>query len=207
MPMETELKYGNADLDAVRDTLHALDADFQARRFETNVVFDDEARSLKGRGVLVRLRSDGRNILTLKRPPEGPAPEGVKAWDEEETRVDDPGAVAALLSTLGYAPAFSYEKLREEWLFMGCHVCLDHLPFGDFVEIEGDPAAIGPAASALGLDPESATTADYHRLNAEYRRAAGLPPMDGFRFGDEERRLLAGTETNKAESGQIPHRS
>ena len=72
MPMETELKYLDADLDAVRDRLHAWGADFQARRFETNTVFDDAAKSLKARGILVRLRSDGREILTLKRPPQGP---------------------------------------------------------------------------------------------------------------------------------------
>lgn len=190
MPMETELKYLDADLDAVRDRLHALGADFQARRFESNTVFDDGVRSLKERGVLVRLRDDGRNILTLKRPPQGPVPEGVKAWDEQETEVAVPAAVRELLATLGYGPAFAYEKVREEWGFMGCHICLDHLSFCDVVEIEGEPSAIPKAAEALGLDVLVSSTANYHQLNREYRERNGLPPQEGFTFGEDEAKRL-----------------
>ena len=51
-----------------------------------------------------------------------------------------------------YAPVFAYEKVREEWEFAGCHVCLDRLCFGDFVELEGEPESIRAAAAALGLD-------------------------------------------------------
>ncbi|WP_461209974.1 class IV adenylate cyclase [Desulfocurvus sp. DL9XJH121] len=192
MPMETELKYLDADLDAVRSSLHALGADFQARRFETNEVFDDAKKSLSGRGVLVRLRSDGRNILTLKQPPDEPVPQGVKAMLEEETQVDDPWAVRALFTALGLRRAFSYEKLREEWEYGGCHICLDHLPFGDFVEIEGEPEALRAAARDLGLDALETSTANYHQLNREHRARLGLPHEDGFAFDpDEAERLRA----------------
>ena len=207
MPLEIELKYPDADLDAVRDRLHALGADFQARRFETNTVFDDAAKSLKARGILVRLRSDGREILTLKRPPEGPVPEGVKVWDEEETTLDNPAAVAATLATLGYGPAFVYEKLREEWTFGGCHICLDHLPFADVVEVEGEPGAIEAAARGLGLDSASASTADYHQLNREYRERSGLPPEEGFAFAPDEARRLREGVISSGISGQIPRSS
>jgi len=207
MPMETELKYIGANLDDVRHRLQTLDADFQGKRFESNTVFDDDARSLKVRGVLVRLRDDGRRILTVKRPPEGPVPQGVKAWDEHETRVDNPEAVAVLLQTLGLAPAFAYEKLREEWGFMGCHICLDQLPFGFFVEIEGPPEAIPEAARALGLDLCEPSTANYHELNRQYRRDAGLPPQDSFTFEPGQRRAFIerwGIETDSGQNGNRP---
>lgn len=183
MPLETELKYLGVDLPALRARLQALGADFQARRFERNLVFDDAARSLRQRGILVRLREDGRNFLTLKRPPAGPVPEGVKAWDERETELTDPGAVQAVLETLGLAVAFVYEKEREEWAFGGCHICLDHLPFGDFVEIEGEPEALFAAARDLGLDGHETSTKNYHQLNREHRAAHGLPGDDNFTFG------------------------
>lgn len=182
MPLETELKYLGADLAALRARLQSLGAECQGRRFERNLVFDDAARSLKERGILVRLREDGRSILTLKRPPEGPVPDGFKSWDEHETVLDNAAAVRETLRTLGYEVAFAYEKYREEWAFSGCHICLDELPFGDFVEIEGAPEAIGAAARALGLDGLETSTDNYHRLNREHRVANGLPEDDNFTF-------------------------
>ena len=190
MPLETELKYLGANLDDVRHRLQSLGADFQTKRFESNTVFDDAHRSLKARGILVRLRDDGRKLLTLKRPPAGPVPEGVKAWDEDETTLDNSEAVEVLLATMGLEAAFRYEKVREEWHFNGCHICLVLLPFGDFVEIEGPPEQIGPAATALGLDACEPSTANYHQLNREHRAAHGLEPRDSFVFEDEERRRL-----------------
>lgn len=195
MPLETELKYLGANLDDVRHRLQALAADFQTKRFESNIVFDDADRSLKARGILIRLRDDGRKLLTVKRPPAGPVPEGVKAWDEDETALDNPEAVEVLLATLGVEEAFRYEKVREEWDFMGCHICLDLLPFGEFVEIEGQPEAIGPAAEALGLDACTPSQANYHQLNRDHRAAHGLEYRDSFVFEDGERqRLQAGLD-------------
>lgn len=192
MPLETELKYLGANLDDVRARLQSLGADFQTKRFESNTVFDDADRTLKARGILVRLRDDGRKLLTLKRPPEEPVPQGVKAWDEDETELDNPGAVEVLLETLGLSPAFRYEKVREEWKFKGCHICLDVLPFGEFVEIEGPPEAIAEAANSLGLGAGEASQANYHQLNREYRAARGLEPEDSFVFeAGEKRELLA----------------
>lgn len=191
MPMETELKYLGANLDDVRIRLQALGADFQGKRFEFNIVFDDARRSLKERGVLVRLRDDGRRILTLKRPPVGPVPRGVKAWDEHETVVADPAVIETLLETLGFGPAFAYEKVREEWLFRECHVCLDLLPFGEFVEIEGDPEAIHVAATALGLDACEASVKNYHQLHREFRESQGLAPLESFVFDPDRKKAVA----------------
>lgn len=186
MPLETEVKYLGVDLDALRERLQALGADFQADRFERNLVFDDPSRNLKEKSILVRLREDGRSILTLKRPPEGPTPDGVKTWEEHETELADASAVQATLETLGYAVAFAYEKYRGEWEFGGCHICLDRLPFGDFVEIEGEPEAIFEAARALGLEGNETSTKNYHQLNREFRAEHGLPEDDNFVFGEDE---------------------
>ncbi|MBU1001518.1 MAG: class IV adenylate cyclase [Proteobacteria bacterium] len=207
MPMETELKYLGANLDDMHHRLQALGADFQGKRFESNIVFDDPERSLKERGILVRLRDDGRRILTLKRPPAGPIPLGVKAWDEHETAVDDPLAIEILLETLGYGPAFAYEKVREEWLFRACHICLDLLPFGEFVEIEGEPEAIPVAAAALGLVACESSIKNYHQLNREYREAEGLEPRESFVFAPDQKKALLAQLSLASFSGQLPHRS
>lgn len=190
MPLEIELKYLGVDLDAVSAKLHALGGDFKGKRFESNAVFDDATRSLKERGILVRLRSDGRKLLTVKMPPTGPVPEGVKVWDERETSVEDLGTIEALLDVLGYFKAFCYEKVREEWAFEGCHVCLDHMPFGDFIELEGEPEAIRQCAKSLDLASLETSTENYHALNKAYRLENSLPPNDNFVFDPDERERL-----------------
>lgn len=191
MALEIERKYLDADHEALRARLLALGAQHLGRWFEANAVYDDPARSLKAAGTLLRLREkQGRFVLTLKRRPDTTGPAGVKVYEEHETEVADGEALRALLAGLGYVPAFAYEKVREKWLLAGCEVCLDALPFGDFVEIEGDEAGIEACARALDLPPDKASTATYHELNRLSRQAAGLPPEESFAFPPQRARSL-----------------
>jgi adenylate cyclase class 2 len=182
MPLETEIKYLDANLDAVAAALRAAGARRLARRRERNEVYDDPGRGLRARGILIRLRADGRNLLTVKLPPEAPAPAGVKALREHETEVADLGPLRVALAALGLEVACVYEKLREEWALGDCHVCLDRLPFGDFVEVEGPPEALAGVAAALGLARLPASSASYHELNRAHRAARSLPAEAGFTF-------------------------
>ncbi|NJB66605.1 adenylate cyclase class 2 [Desulfobaculum xiamenense] len=188
MPLETEIKYIDVDHEAVRRRLAALGARRNPFRFERNAVLDDAQRSLRGRGVLLRLRYDGENLLTLKTPASGP--QGLKVRHEHETRFEDFDAAMRVFENLGYGVAFWYEKLRETWEYGGCHICLDLLPFGSFAEIEGEPEAIRQCAVELGLDAYRSSDANYHSLNAQYRKRAGLPEQDGFAFDEAERQRL-----------------
>jgi len=187
MSTETEVKFVGIDIPALRRTLRRAGAVRLACRLERNEVLDDPDRSLKARGVLLRLRDDGRAILTVKAPAPGPSPAGLKTRIEHESGLDDLAAVRAGLAVLGFAPVFAYEKVREEWAFMDCHVCLDRLCFGDFAEIEGEAGAIRAAALALHLDWARSTPENYHRLHAAWRAAKGLAPQDSFVFDETER--------------------
>ncbi len=184
MPREAEVKFLQIDPDAVRASLRESKAGFLGRRFEQNLVFDTPQRSLRQQDILLRLRQDGDATLTLKRRPRHPGPPGVKVKDEIETRVADFEATRTLLQALGYDVAFRYEKIRETWRLYSCTVCLDTLPFGDFLELEaGDRIEdLEQAARALGLDPTQASSATYHELNQDYRRRNALPPDESFVF-------------------------
>jgi len=191
MALECELKYLEADLSDLADRLEKAGAQTSGRYFEANTVFDRSDRSLKKDGILLRLREKrGKTVLTVKRPHNTPAPSALKVFEEIETGVEDGAAMAEALSTLGFAPAFRYEKVREKWRHLDCTICLDHLPFGEFVEIEGDEPQVLACAAKLGLNASCTTKATYHGLNIEYRVEKGLEPDENFVFESAEKASL-----------------
>ncbi|BCS86977.1 class IV adenylate cyclase [Pseudodesulfovibrio sediminis] len=188
MVLECELKYLNVDLAATSRRLNDAEGEFLGKYFESNRVFDHPDRALKKAGTLLRLREkQGQCVLTVKRPPAAIEPSKLKIFEEIETGVDDCKIMAKMLEALGFISVFSYEKVREKWRFMDCVICLDRLPFGDFVEIEGTDATVSACAAALGLDPNDTTKATYHGLNIENRLLNGLEPDENFVFEEDVR--------------------
>ena len=175
---EVEVKLPCGDLDAVRRTLAERGATLIAPRHdEVNDLYDDGQGRLFGRGAALRLRrARGRAILTYKGPARFQG--GVKIREERETEVAEPAALEAILTGLGFARTFRYEKRREEWRFEGCTVALDETPIGRFVEVEGAPTAIRRAVVALSLDFTEAIPYSYARLYVERRREDPSLPED-----------------------------
>jgi adenylate cyclase class 2 len=177
-PLEIEVKLPAADLAEVRRRLEELGATLEKERHdESNDLFDDAAGSFAGSGRALRLRrAQGRGILTFK----GAAKftQGVKSREERETVVGEPGEMEAILERLGFRRKFRYEKRREEWRYSDCDVALDETPIGNFVEIEGDPAAIRKAVAALALDFASAIPYSYAGLYARRRKEDPALPED-----------------------------
>ncbi|WP_243363928.1 class IV adenylate cyclase [Fundidesulfovibrio terrae] len=191
MPRELEAKFAVESLSAVRTALQGQGAVLRKEcRFERNAVFDTPGRDLKARGDLLRLRQTDKTVLTWKRPSDKPVPAGVKAMDEVETVVGDFEAMREVLHGLGYEEALWYEKCREQWVLGQALVCLDLLPFGEFVEIEGDPAMIARAADCLGLDMAKACALTYHDLFRAHLAELGLPPQDSFIFTEKQKAAL-----------------
>jgi len=193
MALEVELKFCGVDHEQVRSMLRRSDAVKLGRYFEENLVFDDENRSLRKRGVLLRLRrKEGQTVLTIKHPPQGPEErQRAKVREELETEIGNFVAMRAGLNVLGYSHTFAYQKFREKWQFGECVVCLDLLPFGEFVEIEGSEPH--KCASMLGLDLSQSSKKSYHALNRAFRKDNDLPDDENFIFDDCERDRLEKT--------------
>lgn len=188
MALECELKYLDVDIKSLSERLKDAGGECMGRYFESNLVFDYPDRSLKSKGILLRLREkQGKAVLTVKKPPQEVEPSMLKVFEEIETGVNDCNAMESALQAVGFIEAFGYEKVREKWRFMECVVCLDTLPFGDFAEVEGNEKTVSACAYELGLDAYETTKATYHGLNIEYRHANSLPPDENFRFTEAER--------------------
>lgn len=180
MPLEQEIKIIGTDFDVLRKALQDAGADFQARYFERNAVLDDAQRSLKERGMLLRLRQAKECVLTLKIPLAGS--NEIKEMDERETRVEDFDVTLSIFQGLGLRPAFWYEKIREKWRMDTVVIDLDELPFGRYVEIEGPVEGIRDTVRRLGLEGLETTSDNYHQLNLRHRREHGLPEKEDFVF-------------------------
>lgn len=191
MALECELKFLDVDLEGLGSRLAGAGAVRAGRYFESNLVFDYPDRSLKAAGILLRLRDkQGKGVLTVKRPPEQEEMSALKIFEEIESEVEEFDTVRKALEAVGFRVAFAYEKVREKWSFDGCEVCLDRLPFGDFVEIEGPRELVMRCAGDLGLDGQPTSKETYHALNIERRRNAGLEPDENFVFSPDVRELI-----------------
>jgi adenylate cyclase class 2 len=151
LPIETEVKFHLPDPSAVRTRLLAWGARSMGRSLERNIRFEDAGKNLIRRKSLLRLREDRRVTLAFKSvlPEADPA---FKQLIELEVEVADFAAMQRILASLGYHPEQTYEKWRETLALDQTTYCLDTLPFGDFLEIEGTKEAILSAAKRLGLD-------------------------------------------------------
>jgi adenylate cyclase class 2 len=139
-----------------------------AAEFEENVIYTGPGLD-PGRRVL-RLRrfapEGGRALFTFKERDLSGSP--VKRQREEETEVADADALAAILEALGYSPALVYEKRRETWRLARTEVVIDELPFGLFVEIEGEEPDILKAEKLLGLAGDAGVQEPYPTLTLRH---------------------------------------
>ncbi|MFI5143048.1 MAG: class IV adenylate cyclase [Thermoanaerobaculales bacterium] len=176
--LETEIKIPVASLAAVRQRLIVSRATrLLEATLEDNWVLDDSGGSLRRAGRLLRLRCcGGTTLLTFKEP--GEFKGGVKSRPEFETAVESAEGILAILAALGFSPVRRYQKRRETWSFAGLQVCLDETPIGSFIEVEGEAAALGPAAQRLGLDPADAVALTYLDLWRAFRSRHPNAPED-----------------------------
>ena len=169
---ELEVKLHVSDLEAVKKKLTALGASIkQARTHEMNLRFDTADGELTRNYKALRLRSDTAARLTYKGP--SSSVDGVRVRQEIEFQVSNFNAARAFLDALGYQVAMIYEKQRAEYYLEGTSISLDELPYGDFVEVEGDDTQrIRQVSDLLGLKWENRVFESYvvlfNRLRSEY---------------------------------------
>jgi adenylate cyclase class 2 len=183
-PLETEVKVKCGDVDALAAAHPELGWGVVVpRHFEDNFVFELPDAALERRGSILRLRvANGRATLTYK----GLVPQSqtseMKVREELETGVDRPEVLAEVFERLGLRRTFRYQKYRTVYAL---HVLdgeilamRDELPFGGFLEIEGDAERVGDAARTLGFEPASFIRDSYIGIQSALCRARGVPLQD-----------------------------
>ncbi|MCU0476130.1 MAG: class IV adenylate cyclase [Anaerolineae bacterium] len=170
---ETEIKLWVDDLDAVAERVLALGGEMTDERvFERNMRYDTAKETLTQRGAVLRLRQDSRARLTYKEGAQ--AVEGVVSRFEAEVEVSDFDTTDMILRLLGYQHKMVYEKYRTTYVLDGCEIVLDELPFGRFIEIEGEHKAILGLVARLGLADAVRVKMSYVHAFEVIRRRMGL---------------------------------
>jgi len=171
---EIEAKFYVQDLSRIERRLEDLGVRLiQARVLETNIRFDLPGAALLSEGRVLRLRQDTEARLTYKGPSQNE--NGILQRTEIEFVASDFDKARHFLEALGYQKLIRYEKYRTTYQLNRTLVMLDELPFGNFVEIEGETvAAIRTAARQLKLDWGTAISKSYNALFERLRKTLEL---------------------------------
>lgn len=176
--VENELKLYVPDLERVMRRVEAAGGTLKAPRvLERNIRYDDDARSFNASGTVLRLRQDTRARLTYKDGERLFGEYGSSRF-EAEVEVNDFETMETILGKLGYHPVMGYEKYRTTYALYDAEVTLDEMPYGNFVEIEGDEAAIKRCVEALGLHSAPRMAASYTVLFIFVKKHLGLDFQD-----------------------------
>jgi adenylate cyclase, class 2 len=175
---ETEAKFYLAHRHRMIARLDELTARLvQPRVLETNLRFDLPDGSLTSTGRVLRLRQDTQARLTYKGA--GQNKSGILDRQEIEFIVEDNQKARQFLEALGYRKSIYYEKYRATYELDDALIMLDELPYGNFLEIEGETVEqIQALATQFQLNWSAAIPSSYTSLFDELRRRLQLSFQD-----------------------------
>jgi adenylate cyclase class 2 len=167
MGLEIEKKYRltREEREQLVVRLRESGAVHEGEEFEENTLYAGGNLDVSRQALRLR-RVGGKAVLAYK---ERYASESaIKQHREDETVVEDAQALAAILDALGYRRTLVYEKRRSTWQWKNAEIVVDELPFGLFVEIEGEENVITEVEQSLGLNEAEAEMFTYPELARRY---------------------------------------
>ena len=193
---EIEAKFHVQNLRKIELRLLELKAQLiQPRVHEVNLRFDRPDGELRNSFRVLRLRQDDMARFTFK----GPSVEkdgGILSRQEIEFEVGNFESAKQFLEAIGFQVVVFYEKFRTTYEFNNTQIMLDELPYGSFIEIEGENAeTIHSIANMLGLNWDAMIKAGYHAL---FERVAGKYGLDVSKLSFEN---LEGVTIKTTEMG------
>jgi predicted adenylyl cyclase CyaB len=152
---EVELKAVVDDLAARREKLENAGAILEYEGMLLDRRYDLNSADLSSRDEVLRVRTyvsagSVKSYLDWKGPTE--VRDVYKTREEISTRVDDPAALEAILSRLGFVAGMAIDREIAQYKVHGATVRFETYPRMDvLVEVEGEPDAIEKAIDTLGI--------------------------------------------------------
>lgn len=175
--LEVEVKFFLNQPEKMQQRIVALGATSQPKMFETNLRLEDSGHTLKANNKLLRLRKDRSSRLTFKCKPSSGTSE-CKVYRELEVEINDFDMMKDIFAELGYRPVQIYEKWRQTYQLKDVELCMDTMPYGTFLEIEGPEESIKTTAQNLKLAWEDRILSNYLAIFQMLRTHSNLPFND-----------------------------
>ena len=173
---EIEVKFRISDPEEIRIKLKQIGAVSKGRVNERNITFDDPERDFGNDVKMLRIRDNGKVTITYKGKPQESR---FKHRKEIEIHSDNYETSVELIKSLGFEPAWAYEKVRESWFLGETYITIDKLPhMGYWIEIEGSEEDIDKTIETLGLNPQEGSSKTYKRIFQEFCE------QNNMEFGD-----------------------
>ncbi len=177
--LEIEVKFLVTNLEVIRQRLLAAGGQLEKPRiYERNIRFDTPWQGLLHQGKLLRLRQDSAAHITYKGESGENRPSEARIREEVEMEVEDFQTAVSILEKVGFQQQQVYEKYREVYQIDQAEVVLDEMPYGDFVEIEGDERIMKQIAAKLELNWQKRILSNYLVLMQQLKEHANLPFND-----------------------------
>jgi adenylate cyclase class 2 len=175
--LEIEVKFYLSEPALIRNRILSIGAESKGRFFEINFRYEDNEKNLIKEKSLLRLRKDSKTTLTFKSQPYEKK-EDFKILHELEVEVSDFQTMNSILEALGFHKEQIYEKWREILILENTIFCIDTMPFGNFLEIEGTGPEIMKSAALLGLEWENRILLNYLAIYEKIQKKFHLPFSD-----------------------------
>lgn len=171
LPVEIEVKFLITNLSNLEEKIKKLGGTLLHNHiFQRTVLFDLPSGELASHDTFLRIRSGEKKVMTVKTKIATPD-SSFKERQELEIEISDVSLAEKMLETLGYTTKRIMEKYRTEYSLGDVVLALDHLSFGDYLEIEGNKASIEKAITSLDLNDLPRLTVSYWELFADYQTA------------------------------------
>lgn len=150
--LEIEVKFHIKNIDILREALLNIGASENKRTFEKNYRYDNTNNDLIKNKSILRLREYDNNTLTFKSRPTDAKDKNFKIHRELEVEVSNFSTMNLILESLGFRRKQIYEKWRTIFIHEDTVFCIDEMPFGTFLEIEGNKNNIVEMSKRLSLN-------------------------------------------------------
>ncbi len=175
--LEIEVKFHLGNVELIRNSIEKIGGTCLGKSFEKNIRFENSSNSLILNNSLLRLRQDTKAKLTYKSQPTL-KDKDFKIHKELEVEVSDFSTMELILESIGFHKEQVYEKWRETFMVENTLLCIDSMPYGTFLEIEGEKSDIRRASKNLGLKWEHRILQNYLAIFDMIKQKLALPFMD-----------------------------
>jgi adenylate cyclase class 2 len=155
---------------------------------EKTIRFDTPQLELEKKGIFLRVREGSKKTITLKEKIENY--QTIKTRKETEFIIEDIEGMKYILEKIGLKYIRIFEKFRINLKYKDTVLSIDELPFGIYLEIEGEEKNIDIIIKELNYKDENKIIGTYWDLFEKYKLENNLKGIDILFSIDYKSKLL-----------------